>query len=64
MARIIGGLSTYHVPSIAHGEQVEQAGFQGMKLLTWITMRVALRAQVSKITSTYQVPFPTRAERC
>ncbi len=36
---------------------IEQAGSQGVELMTWIAMRGALQGHVSKVTSTYHVPI-------
>ena len=36
---------------------IEQAGSQGVELMTWIAMRGALRGHVSQVTSAYQVPI-------
>ena len=36
---------------------IEQAGSQGVELMTWIAMRGALRGKVSKVTRAYQAPI-------
>jgi protocatechuate 4,5-dioxygenase beta chain len=45
-------LTLYSIPQL-----VEQAGTQGVELLSWIAMRGALTGRVSKVHSNYHIPI-------